>query len=257
MLLTHTHGLFSEALAPGAGGAAPPAAPTVAIAPPTPPAAAERPAPPAASDMQGATVPYPRFSEVVSERNGYRARQEELVQTVTSRDSRIAELEAELAGHKEREVSWGQERTEFETALQGMQSEFSERWQLSQELGIQDPDVIDYARRKFQQLPDEGRPESLVEAFKSWGSDPDSCPALLRPHLPRQAPKASEALQTAHSMKRGGAPRMTWPDPKRNSPPPPAPTPPAQQEWTQEQYREAKARGWTASQIMRARMGQG
>lgn len=242
-MLMMTHTPFSQADDPGAGGAG--AAPAVAE-----PVAAT-PSAPAATDMQGATVPYTRFSEVVSERNGHRARAEELVQTLSARESRIAELESQLVGQQDRESAWAQEKTNFENALDGLRAEFSERWQLSEELGIKDLDVIDHGRRKLGEMPEDGRPESLVDAFKGWKENIDTCPPLLRPHL---STRGSTPNPASASPARPAA--RSWPDPKAGTAPPPAPTPPAQQEWTREQYREARKRGWSTSQIMRARMGQ-
>lgn len=241
------HTLMAEATDPAAGGAgAPAAAATAAAAAPAPSA----PSAPSDTDMKGATVPYGRFSEVVTERNSHRARSEELVQTLSMRDARIAELESQLAGHTEQVEAWNQERSQFEAALEGIRSEFSERWELSEQLGIKDADVIEHGRRKFAEMPEEGRPESLVDAFKAWRENPENCPALLRPHLTAQQTVPSQPA-------RPQAPQRRWPDPKQQTAPPPAPTPPAQQQWTADQYREARKRGWSAADIMRARVSQG
>jgi len=165
------------------------------------------------------TIPYTRFSEVVTERNGLRdqlaSMQTELgslKEQAGRADGLATEIEAMQAAHGKATASWDQER-----ALLGA--------------GLTSPEGQAVARSLYGLQPEAGRP-ALGDWLSGLSQEGADVPAGLRAYLQPAAPAAAPAAEPAKT-----APRAP------GAPPPPASPPGTGTGVTRDQIRAAKVKG--------------
>lgn len=124
----------------------------------------------AAASPEAKTIPYDRFQQVVAAKNELAGQLEAARAEIGTWQERAANTDT-LAG----------QLRETQGKLQAAEGRFSTFREISSR-GLTDPDVVEAVEWQYGRLPEEGRPDmgSWLDGMKA---DPDTAPAILRPHL--------------------------------------------------------------------------
>lgn len=138
-------------------------------------------------------------------------------------ESRIAELEAKLEENRKSLTSvdlLNTQLTELKSKLESAETRFS-RYQSISKHGLTDPDLVDAIEWQYERAQSKVNKKDRV-TLSSWleghVANPEQAPSLLRPHLQRLTPKATEAPKPSSSPELNAP---TQPEQQANPTPPP------------------------------------
>ena len=137
-------------------------------------------------------------------------------------ESRIAELEAKLEENRKSLTSvdlLNTQLTELKSKLESAETRFS-RYQSISKHGLTDPDLVDAIEWQYERAQSKVNKKDRV-TLSSWleghVANPEQAPSLLRPHLQRLAPQATEAPKPSSSPELNAP---TQPEQQSTTPPP-------------------------------------
>lgn len=127
------------------------------------PSPADAPTPPEGDR----SIPYARFSQVVTERNSLKSQLADLTRQVGDLTSSGATVEGLTAQLREAQADAATARSRFDT------------YRTIAGAGITDPDLVEAVEWQYGRLPTEDRPP-LADLLSTWAESPAEAPSILR-----------------------------------------------------------------------------
>ena len=140
-------------------------------------------------------------------------------------ESRIAELEAKLEENRKSLTSvdlLNTQLTELKSKLESAETRFS-RYQSISKHGLTDPDLVDAIEWQYERAQSKVNKKDRV-TLSAWleghVTNPEQAPSLLRPHLQRLTPKATEAPEPSSSPELNVSTELETKQANSTTPPP-------------------------------------